>query len=271
MRIGSTPTSGLRKQSVTCRSRSRPALSARWRRGLGRDAHDWTFDRRPDRALFPQPSHSPAGATAGRGYCGTSDCVTADWSDRNWRGGFTSGCISIRCRNCWPPPTMARSVKFPESVKRELTAIRQSLTEQTWQRNRIPHAVQLQLWDENSVQQVPVAELLDLDTEFRSLAANATAATPALLLAARSATVSSALFRFPTCPSTARDAGLGGDRTSRSSRPGKVDGRHFVQWQTARLPRGPRSRRGLLSPLPGRSEAGCGKPSNGLELTAVRS
>ncbi len=72
--------------------------------------------------------------------------------------------------------------QVPGIGEKRIDAIRQSLTEQTWQRNRIPHAVQLRLWDENSVQQVPVAELLDLDTEFRSLAANDTAATTACCL-----------------------------------------------------------------------------------------
>ena len=72
--------------------------------------------------------------------------------------------------------------QVPGIGEKRIDAIRQSLTEQAWQRNHIPHAVQLRLWDENSVQQVPIPELLDLDTQFRSLAANDTGETSARCL-----------------------------------------------------------------------------------------
>jgi hypothetical protein len=67
--------------------------------------------------------------------------------------------------------------QVPGIGEKRIQAIRQSLTYPTRPRNRIPRAVQLRLWDESSLQQVPIAELLDLDSEYRKAAAKQTGAT----------------------------------------------------------------------------------------------
>ena len=175
------PTSVLRKQSVTCRSRSRRAIGV-MRRRLGRDSHDWAFDRRPDQHYFR--SHRIPLLERLRG----EDTAERQIASLPTVGPELARRIHQRLHIDTLPQLLAAAndgtlSQVPGIGEKRIEAIRQSLTEQTWQRNRIPHAVQLQLWDEeHSVQQVPVAELLDLDSEFRSLAANATGVTPACCL-----------------------------------------------------------------------------------------